>query len=173
MFVTLVAEPERPPPCERGTRMPSGLPARPVDAACRDARSWKRPLFNSLRLRANLCSFSPAPEAPSQRPNPVTATSAQPRGPRRPGCVSSLTCSAPGVSLVARGDSGAGRVLARLGTALRASHSSLLADRCALSLPRSPGHLRPRVQCTPWSSLTRISASAHATGQRSHASEQH
>lgn len=26
MFVTLVAEPERPPPCERGTRMPSACP---------------------------------------------------------------------------------------------------------------------------------------------------
>lgn len=100
----------------------SGLPALPADDMHQDARSWKSSVSNSIQSRANLCFLSASPKAPSQRPNPMTASSEQPHAPRHPGRVSSPTaaghaptCSATGVGTLAPG-----RVLARLSAVLRA-----------------------------------------------------
>lgn len=129
----------------------SSLPALPVDDMYQDAHSWKCPFFNSIRFRAILCLLSPSPKAPSQRPNPVTASLEQPQIPRCPErtscCVSSLTaashtptCSATGVSLVAFGDTG---TRSSPCSAKRSSEGLLtpflLADHCTLLCPEALG----------------------------------
>lgn len=84
-----------------------------LQTTCIKMPAHGKAVSNSIQFRANLCFLSASPQAPSQRPNPMTASSEQPHAPRRPGRVSSPaaaghapTCSATGVSPVACGDAG-------------------------------------------------------------------